>query len=75
VTAGGGRGRLSWRMGYGWRREGEPDDEPLPPVAEMSDKAFLMWYARACAACGERADARRWGRSGLVCIRCWRGGA
>ena len=49
-------GRLRWRRGYGWRRDGEPDGEPLAD-AELSDEAFLRkiggprlvreWQARA----------------------------
>ena len=33
-------GRLRWRYGYGWRRDGKPDGEPLAGV-ELSDEAFL----------------------------------
>lgn len=29
-------GRLTWRPGYRWRRDGQPDGEPLPPIVEKS---------------------------------------
>ena len=35
-----GRGRLRWRPGYGWRRDGEPDGKPLPRTPDPPDSAF-----------------------------------
>jgi hypothetical protein len=32
---------LRWRQGYGWRRNDEPDNEPLPTSIERTDEAFL----------------------------------
>ena len=32
--------RLRWRIDYGWRRDGEPDGDPLP-TRDVSDEAFL----------------------------------
>ena len=32
--------RLRWRASYGWRRDGEPDGQPLPPVPEPPDARF-----------------------------------
>ena len=58
-------GRLRWRAGYGWRRDGEPDGRPLAPTPEPPDPI--------CPACGQpiRVDERYVPMDGMVHETCW----
>lgn len=42
-TDGQAAGRLQWRLGYGWRRDGQLDGDPLPPVKVKPD----AWFHRS----------------------------
>ena len=58
-------GRLRWRHEYGWRRDGQPDGEPLPVRPPVDDNG-----PATCPCCGGRdlrpvPDGR-----GRVCRPC-----
>lgn len=61
-------GRLSWRLGYGWRRAGQADEDPLPPVAETPTKGKRGYRAVDVAGAAEaRARGGKWYGS---CEKC-----
>jgi hypothetical protein len=54
------RSRLRWREGYGWRRDDEPDGDPLPPIVAKPDSWFRRRSHPNAHGTGDVTDRSGW---------------